>query len=187
MNQHTIVEKRLKTDIHYKNAVRRDLVDSVRQLHDWQEKLNQLHNIRKEKKLKKTVERYRGFIEDMRTFLAPLLDELEDGIKEEMSFSEDEIKEFKLEVKEETILASEARIAFEKARDAADSAENSKLEPEELVALKEAYSKAWRAFRLEKHRLDEATDELQSEQTDRDIFKMELKRIHVERHFIKEV
>jgi len=187
MNDHTTVEKRLKTDIHYKNAVRKDLVDSVRQLHDWQEKLNQIHNIRKEKKLRKTVKRYRGFIEDMRSFLSPLLDELEEDIREEMSFSEDEIKEFKQEVQEETKLASEARIAFEKARDAAEKAEDNKLEPAELVALKEAYSKAWRAFRLEKHKLDEASDELESEQTDRDIFKMELKRIHVERHFIKEV
>ncbi len=187
MNDHTTMERRLKTDIHYKNAVRRDLVDSVRQLHDWQEKLNKLHNIRKEKKLRKTVERYRGFIEDMRSFLSPLLDELEEGIKEEMSFSEDEIEEFKQEVQEETKLASEARIAFEKARDASDKAEGDKVEPDELVALKEAYSKAWRAFRLEKHRLDEASEELESEQTDREIFKMELKRIHVERHFIKEV
>lgn len=187
MNEHTILEKKLKTDIHYKNAVRRDLVYSIRQLHDWQEKINQLHNIRKEKKLRKTVERYRGFIEDMRTFLAPLLDELERDIKEEMSFSEDEIKEFKQEVQEETKLATEARIAFEKARDAADKAEDKKLEAEELVALKEAYSKAWRAFRLEKHKLEEASDELESEQTDREIFKRELKRIHVERHFIKEV
>ncbi|MEN8209759.1 MAG: hypothetical protein ABFR50_10975, partial [Candidatus Fermentibacteria bacterium] len=128
-----------------------------------------------------------GFIEDMRTFLVPLLDELEEGIKEEMSFSEDEINEFKQEVQEESVLASEARIAFEKARDASDKAQDSKLPPEELAALKEAYSKAWRAFRLEKHRLDEASDELKSEQTDKEIFKMELKRIHVERHFIKEV
>ncbi len=187
MSEHTIIERRLKTDIHYKNTVRRNLVDSVRQLHNWQEQLNQIHNIRKEKKLMKTVERYRGFIEDMRTFLSPMLDELEEDIKEEMSFSEDEIKEFKEEVQEETKLASEARIAFEKAKDAAEGAEDKKLEPEALTALKEAYSKAWRAFRLEKHRLEEARDELESEQTDREIFKMELKRIHIERHFIKEV
>ncbi|MCD4701512.1 MAG: hypothetical protein K8S24_06615, partial [Candidatus Aegiribacteria sp.] len=187
MSDHNIIERKLKTNIHYKNAVRRDLVDSVRQLHDWQEQLNQIHNIRKEKKLMRTVERYRGFIENMRTFLSPMLDELEEDIKKEMSFSEDELKEFKQEVQEETKLASEARIAFEKARDAAEGAEDKKLEPDELVALKEAYSKAWRAFRLEKHKLDEASDELESEQTDREIFKMELKRIHVERHFIKEV
>ncbi len=187
MSEHTIAERKLKTDIHYKNAVRRDLVDSVRQLHEWQEKLNQIHNVRKEKKLRNTVERYRGFIEDMRTFLSPLLDELEEGIKEEMSFSVDEIKEFKQEVKQETKLASEARIAFEKAKDAAEKADDDKIEPAELAVLKEAYSKAWRAFRLEKHKLEEASDELESEQTDRDIFKRELKRIHVERHFIKEV
>lgn len=187
MNEHNSVEKKLKTDIHYKNAVRKDLVDSIRQLHDWQEKLNRIHNIRKEKKLIKTVARYRGFIEETRAFLAPLLDELEENIKEEMSFSEEEISEFKGEVKEETKLASEARVAFEKARDASEKAEDKKLEPEELKILKEAYSKAWRAFRLEEHKLEEAQDELKSEEVDKEIFKRELKRIHVERHFIKEV
>ncbi len=187
MSEHTALERRLKTDIHFKNAIRKDLVESVRQLHDWQEQLSQIHNIRKEKKLRKTVERYRGFIEDMRTFLSPLLDEIEENIKEEMSFSEDEIKEFKEEVKEETVLATEARIGFEKARDAAEGAEDKKLEPAELAVLKQAYSKAWRAFRLEKHKLEEAREELESEKTDREIFKRELKRIHVERHFIKEV
>jgi len=187
MNEHTTLEKKLKTDIHYKNAVRRDLVDTIRQLHAWQEKLNTIHNTRKEKKLRNTVARYRVFIEEMRAFLSPLLDELEENIKNEMSYSEDEINEFKLEVKEETELASEARVAFEKARDAADKTDNEKLPPEELAALKEAYSKAWRAFRLEKHRLEEAQDELKSEEIDKEIFKRELKRIHVERHFIKEV
>lgn len=187
MNKHTVVEKKLKTDIHYKNAVRKDLVDSIRQLHDWQERLNKIHNIRKEKKLIKTIDRYRGFIEEMRAFLSPLLDELEENIKEEMSFSKEEISEFKKEVQEETKLASEARIAFEKARDASEKAEDKKLEPEELKSLEEAYSKAWKAFRLEKHKLDEACGELESEKTDKEIFKMELKRIHVERHFVKEV
>jgi hypothetical protein len=187
MNEHTIIEKRLKTDIHFKNAVRKDLVESVRQLHDWQEQLNQIHNIRKEKKLRKTVERYQGFIEDMKVFLEPLLDDLENDIKEEMSFSKEEIAEFKEEVKEETKLATEARIAFAKAKEASENVDSKKLEPEEMAALKEAYSKAWRAFRLEKHKLEEARDELKSEETDREIFKRELKRIHVERHFIKEV
>lgn len=187
MKEHTTVERKLKTDIHYKNAIRKDLVDSVRQLHDWQERLNQIHNIRKEKKLIKTVVRYSGFIEEMRTFLSPLLDELEENIKEEMSFSKEEINGFKQEVKEETKLASEARIAFERARDASEKAEDKKLEPAELKALEEAYSKAWRAFRLEEHRLEEAQDELESEQIDKEIFKRELKRIHIERHFIKEV
>jgi len=187
MNEHNTVERKLKTDIHYKNAIRKDLVNSIRQMHEWQERLNQIHNIRKEKKLKRTLERYRGFIEEMRTFLSPLLDELESNIKEEMSFSEDEIKEFQKEVQEETNLATEARIAFEKARDTSEAAENEKLEPETLAALKEAYSKAWRAFRLENHKLEEARGELESEETDKEIFKRELKRIHVERHFVKEV
>ena len=40
----------------------------------------------------------------MRHFLAPLLDELEQTIKSEMSFSEEEIAQFQAEVKEETDL-----------------------------------------------------------------------------------
>lgn len=187
MDQHTAVERKLKTDIHFKNAIRKDLVESVRQLHLWQERLNTMHNVRKEKKLQRTVARYREYIQDVREFLAPLLDEIEEGIRAEMSFSEEEIKEFSDEVKEESKLAAEAREAFEKAREAAESADDRKLTPEELAALKESYSKAWRAFRLEEHRLEEAQEELASEQVDREIFKRELKRIQVERHFIKEV
>ncbi|OPL20026.1 MAG: hypothetical protein AVO35_00785 [Candidatus Aegiribacteria sp. MLS_C] len=187
MDQHTVKERKLKTEIHFKNAIRKDLVESVRQLHEWQERLNTIHNIRKEKKLRRTVARYREYIEDMREFLDPLLDELEDSIKAEMSFSEEEIGQFREEVKEDSKLAAEAREAFDRIRAAAEKAEDKKLTPEELAALKESYSKAWRAFRLEEHRLEEAREELESEKVDREIFKRELKRIQVERHFIKEV
>jgi len=187
MNEHTAFERQLKSDIHYKNALRHDMVESIRQLHEWQERLTTIKNHRKEKKLLGTVHRYQAFIDDMRSFLVPLLDDLETSIKEEMKFSEEEIKEFASEVKEETQLAEEARQAFIKARDAADKATDKKLEPEDLQALKDAYSKAWRAFRLEKHKLEEAEEELQSEETDRKIFERELKRIQVERQFIKDV
>lgn len=187
MNQHTTVERKLKTDIHFKNAIRKDLVESVRQLHQWEEKLNVIQNIRRGKKLRRSLERYRRFIDDVREFLTPLLDELEERIREEMNFSQEEMKQFTEEVKEESRLAAEAREAFEKVKAAAESADEEKLEPDELDSLKESYSKAWRAFRLEEHKLEEVQEELQSEQKDREIFKRELKRIQVERHFIKKV
>ena len=187
MNDHTTAERRLKADIHYKNSLRRDLVDSFRQMHIWQEKLTVIQNIRKEKKLVRTVQRYQNFIDDMRSFLSPLLDEIEEAIKEEMSFSEDEIKEFRQEVKEETKLASEARDAYKKAREATEAAEEKQLESEELAQLRNIYSKAWRAVRLEKHTLDDVEQDRKSEDVDRKIFARELKRIHVERHFIKEM
>lgn len=187
MDQHTTVERKLKTDIHFKNAIRKDLMESVRQLHRWQERINGIQNIRREKKLRRSMERYRGFIDDVREFLTPLLDELEERIREEMNFSQEEMEQFSEEVKEESRLAAEAREAFEKVRATAENADEEKLEPEELESLKESYSKAWKAFRLEEHRLEEAQEELQSEQTDREIFKRELKRIQVERHFIKKV
>ncbi len=187
MDQHTAVERRLKTDIHFKNTIRKDLVESVRQLHQWQERLGTVKNVRKEKKLRRSVERYREFIEDVRSFLEPLLDELEKNIREEMDFSEEEIRRFAEEVKEESKLAAEAREAYEKAKAAAEKAADGKLSPDELAALKKSYSKAWRAFRLEKHRLEDARKELKSEEMDKKIFEMELKRIQVERSFIRSV
>ena len=51
MTDHNLTERKLKTDIHFKNALRKDLVESVQQLHSWQEKLHSLNNIRKTKKL----------------------------------------------------------------------------------------------------------------------------------------
>ena len=103
-----------------------------------------------------------------------------------MDFSVEEIAEFQKEVKEESLQAAEARKAFEKARALLQSTEE-KAEPEELKAAREAYSKAFKAFRLEKAELEQAEEELKSELRDREIFKRELKRIMVERHFMSEV
>jgi hypothetical protein len=187
MNDHTVAEKKLKTEIHYKNTLRRDLVYSVRQLHDWQEKLASIGNVRKDRKLRGTMERYQSFISDLRSFLVPLLNELEEAIQAEMSFSEKEIAQFRAEVSEEMKIAAEAREAFQKARTGMEAADRVRMTPEELAVLKQSYSKAWRAFRLEKHKLDHSAGELASEQTDRKIFEIELKRIQVERHFIEEL
>ncbi len=186
MNQHNTQERKLKSDIHFKNELRRDLAASLNQLHTWQEKLGDIRNIRKGKKLGTTVERYVSYVHELKQFLVPVLDELETRIKSEMDFSVEEIAEFQKEVKEESLQAAEARKAFEKARALLQSTEE-KAEPEELKAAREAYSKAFKAFRLEKAELEQAEEELKSELRDREIFKRELKRIMVERHFMSEV
>ena len=187
MNEHTSGERKLKTDIHYKNTLRKDLVYSVRQLHEWQEQLAVIGKNRKEKKLRGTIQRYQSFIADLRGFLTPMLNDIEEAIKTEMKFSKEEIAQFREEVKDEMKLAADAREAFMKAKTGVEVADAAKLTPEELAGLKAAYSKAWRAFRLEKHKLQESTEELASEKTDRKIFALELKRIQVERHFIEEI
>jgi len=187
VTDHNITERKLKTDIHFKNALRKDLVETVQQLHSWQEKIHSLNNIRKTKKLQQTVRRYADFVEDLRAFLSPLLDELESRITTEMEFSEEEIQQFTGEVKEETMLAAKAREAFARAKEALGDVEEKKIDREELDKLRQDYSAAFKAFRLEKHKLIEAEEELQSELVDREIFKLELKRILVERHFITEI
>jgi hypothetical protein len=188
LSDHNLVERKLKRDINFKNALRKDLVASVQQLHKWQEKLTGIQNVRKAKKLEKSVRRYADYVEDLRAFLTPMLNELETRIRTEMEFSEEEITQFREEVKEETDLAQKAREAFMRARDTLGSAEeDTRIEPEELAKLKSDYSAAFRAFRLEKHKLIDAEEELKSELVDREIFKLELKRIMVERHFMTEI
>ncbi|MCK5035140.1 MAG: hypothetical protein KAS73_04535 [Candidatus Sabulitectum sp.] len=188
MNQHNTLEKRLKSDIHDKNELRRELAFSLNQLHSWQEKLVTISNIRKEKKLNLTVVRYANYIHELKLFLTPVLDELEGRIKSEMDFSVEEIEQFRAEVKTETEQAAQARIAFENAKKLLEGTEEKKqVEPEELAAARQAYSKAFKAFRLEKTELETAQQELASELRDREIFKLELKRIMIERHFMAEV
>ncbi len=188
MNQHNTLEKRLKSDIHDKNELRRELAFSLNQLHSWQEKLITISNIRKEKKLNLTVVRYASYIHELKLFLTPVLDELEGRIKSEMDFSVEEIEQFRAEVKTETEQAAQARIAFENAKKLLEGTEEKKqAEPEELAVARQAYSKAFKSFRLEKTELDTAQKELASELRDREIFKLELKRIMIERHFMAEV
>ncbi|MCK5130923.1 MAG: hypothetical protein KAR40_02080 [Candidatus Sabulitectum sp.] len=188
MNQHNVMEKQLKSDIHAKNELRRELAFSLNQLHSWQEKLLTISNIRKEKKLNRTVVRYANYIHELKLFLTPVLDELEVRIKTEMDFSVEEIKQFRVEIKSEIEQAAQARVAFENAKKLLEGTEEKKqVETEELAAAKLAYSKAFKAFRLEKAELETARQELASELRDREIFKLELKRIMIERHFMAEV
>ncbi|MCD4708015.1 MAG: hypothetical protein K8S62_09790 [Candidatus Sabulitectum sp.] len=188
MNQHTVQEKKLKSDIHDKNELRRELAFSLNQLHSWQEKLMTISNIRKEKKLNRTVVRYANYIHELKLFLTPVLDELEARIKTEMDFSVEEIEQFRSDIKIEAEEAVQARKAFENAKMILESTEAKKQpEPEELASAKQAYSKAFKAFRLEKAELDNVQKELESELHDREIFKLELKRIMIERHFVAEV
>lgn len=188
MNQHNVQERQLKSDIHFKNTVRKELAFSLNQLHSWQEKLSIIGNIRKEKKLNTAVVRYANYIHEIKLFLTPVLDDLEGRIKTEMNFSEAEIKQFKAEVKTEAAEAAQARVAFEKAKQLLESTEEKKqAEPEELAAARIAYSKAFKSFRLEKAEFENVKKELESELKDREIFTRELKRIMIERHFMAEV
>lgn len=185
MNNRTAEERRLKTDIHTKNALRSELSRSLKQLHLWQDKLQDLKNTRRSRKLTETVARYAEYINDLREYIAPILNDLETRIQSEMKFSETEITQFKSEVEDETREAEAAREAFQKAREALDNlTKDEKAAPEQLNAARDLYRKAFRTFKLERRQLKEAKGELKSELVDRDIFKAEIKRIMVERTFV---
>lgn len=187
MNEHTKVERKLKTEIHYKNTLFRDLFAGVHLLHEWQTRLAGLKNIRKEKKLRGSIERHIEFLDNLSNYLAANLDDIEKSIKEEIKFSEKEVEEFHKELDADKKLAEAARVAFVKTKTNAATEDKDKLEPEELAALHAEYSKTWKAFRLQKHKLDVVKEELKSEEQDKVIFSQELKRIIVERHFLAEL
>ena len=184
MNNRTAEERRLKTDIHMKNALRGELSRSLTQLHLWQERLHDLRNTRRSRKLTETVARYAEYVNDLREYIAPILGDLETRIQSEMKFSETEISQFKSEVEKKTRKAEAAREAFQKAREALEKLTAEKVEPEQINAARDAYRKAFRTFKLERRQLKEAKGELKSELVDRDIFKAEIKRIMVERTFV---
>ncbi len=185
MSNRTVEERRLKTDIHMKNALRAELSRSLLQLHVWQERLHELRNTRRSRKLTETVARYAEYVNDLREYIAPILSDLEVRIQSEMKFSETEISQFKAEVQEETTQAEAARAAFQQARAALEKLQGDEnTKPEELNTAREAYRKAFRTFKLEKRQLKDATVELSSELVDREIFIAELKRIMVERSFV---
>lgn len=185
MNNRTAEERRLKTDIHMKNALRGELGRSLVQLHHWQDRLHELRNTRRSRKLTETVARYADYVNDLREYIAPILNDLETRIQAEMKFSETEISQFRTEVEAETREAEAAREAFQKAREALDSLlKEEKAAPEQLNSAREAYRKAFRTFKLERRQLREAKVDLKSELVDRDIFKAEIKRIMVERTFV---
>ncbi|MBN1435166.1 hypothetical protein JW921_10435 [Candidatus Fermentibacterales bacterium] len=184
MEEHTRAERNLKRDIHLKNLLRKDLLSHMRQVQDWREKLQKTRNNRREKKTRESLLRYSGYIDELKGYLLPMLDDLEKRIGDEMSFSEKEIAGFKTDVTQEKKAVAEARKAFESAQAALKEAERKEVPPEEVAETRKAFSGAYKALRLERHRLDSAADELQSEYKDKDFFSRELKRIYVERHLI---
>jgi hypothetical protein len=183
MDEHTRIERDLKRDIHLKNLLRKDLLGHMGQVHTWHDRLRSLKNVRRERRLKGSIARYATYIDELRSYLVPMLDDVEDRIRTEMSFSEEEIEGFRADLEKEKLAVVEARKAFDLARAALEQAEGRPGEgkEEDMAALKQTFSGAYRALRLEKHRLEDASEELESEFRDKDFFAQELKRIYLEK------
>ncbi len=158
MNQHNVQERKLKSDIHFKNELRRDLATSLHQLHSWQEKLHTLKNTRKEKKLNTTVARYASYIHELKQYLVPVLDDLETRIKTEMDFSKEEIAQFTEEVKAETVQAAEARKAFDKARSSSTTPRKPKRPIRKSSRPQGTHTGRPQKFRLESAELEECPE-----------------------------
>ena len=115
MDTHTTKERQLKSDIAEKNALRRELEKRLARVSRWREDVAQTKNHKRKKKLESTIARYQTTIEDLKQQLLCMNDALEKRIKEEMAFSEDEIKAFQADLEKHSKELQKIRVALTEA------------------------------------------------------------------------
>lgn len=174
MDAHTAKERRLKTDIIEKNVLRRELERRLSQMNRWQEELTKVKKQRKKKKLEGTIDRYQSCIEDMKKELLQLDDDLEKRIKKEMTYSEEEIKSFQKDLEKHAKGLQKVQDSLKEAEKEKEPAEGEAQTPEKKIHLK-------KLLKEEVKKVEQDKKELKSEERDKEIFTLELKRITLDR------
>lgn len=174
MESHTAKERKLKTDIIEKNILRRDLKKKFSAINRWKKKLNQTNNLQKRKKMESSIVRYQDGIEPLMKELLHMGEDLEKRIKDEMNYSEEEITAF------QTNLEKHAK-ELERIQ---DNLKKEDAKPEESDKDRPSQGSKFQLAKLlkeevKKMRKDEK--ELKSEERDKALFTLELKRIALDR------
>ena len=174
MDEHTTKERRLKIDILKKNVLRKKLQKRLLSLDNWTEKLTHKKNKQHQKRLHKSITRYQDEIEPLKKELLELGDDLEKRIKGEMSYSEEEIKAFQESLDQETKTQEKAKKELEASEKKDEKKENAEKTQEKIPSLK-------KLIKEEIKKVKTAEKELKSEEHDKALFTLELKRIAMER------
>ncbi len=172
MDEHTTKERRLKCDILEKNVLRKALQKRLLTLDQWTEKLSNKKNNQHQKRLNNSVSRYQEEIEPLKKELLQMGDDLEKRIKDEMAYSEEEIKTFQASLDEEAKTLEKAQKDMEASK---------KKEKKEADKTTEKIPGLKRLIKEEMKKVKTAEKELKSEEHDKALFTMELKRIAMER------
>jgi hypothetical protein len=169
MEAHAGVERKLKADIIRKNILKRDLEKKFSAINRWTENLQKLKNNQKRKKLEASIARYREQAESMKSRLLRMDEDLEKRIKEEMAYSEEEIKTFKVRLGKHTEELQKAKKSLEEAQ----KEKTDEQKPETKHTIK-------KLLKEESKKVKKNEQEIQSEENDDALFTLELKRIAVE-------
>lgn len=171
MEAHTAKERKLKSDIIQKNILRKDLLKRLSTVNRWTEKLTQIKNLQKQKKIEASIARYQEGIEPLKKELILMCEDLENRIKEEMTYSEEEVKAFQASLQKSIKELKKVQKSLDEADKKDDKSEKS---PETMPRLK-------RLLREETKKIKRDEKELQSEERDKVLFTLELKRIALDR------
>ena len=90
----TIIEKKLKQDIHEKNLIRSEIEILLGDVSRWKDKLINLKSFKGQRKYPDTIRRYIFKIEKLRAGLNKMNEYVDKHIREVGKFSDSEVKEF---------------------------------------------------------------------------------------------
>ena len=90
----TIIEKKLKQDIHEKNLIRSEIEILLGDVSRWKDKLINLKSFKGQRKYTDSIKRYISEIEKLRAGLNKMNEDVDKHIREVGKFSDSEVKEF---------------------------------------------------------------------------------------------
>ncbi len=90
----TIIEKKLKQDIHQKNLIRSEIERHLGSISRWKDKLINLKSFKGQSKYADLIKRYISEIESLRASLNKMNEDVDKHIREVGKFSDSEVKEF---------------------------------------------------------------------------------------------
>ena len=202
IQEHTPIERKIKTDIILKNTLRKQLEKKLGRLKKWEQLLTKTKNNRKSKKYKNNIIRYLDTINKLKPDTKGRIDDLEKRIKEEIKYSEDEIKQLqemnkkeysemldaekllikaeqgKLDDKEKLEIAETSLEKYE--AQAGDEQKGKIFFPKEYLLIK-----AKKRLKKETKDKKDVEKEMKSEEKDRILFDSELKRMIMEKEILK--
>jgi len=170
MKSHTAKERKLKTDITQKNALRRNLEKRLSAINRWTGELSKTRNLQRRKKLEASIARYQDQVEHLKKELLNKDEDLEKRIKEERTYSEEEIKAFQSQLDRDIK-------AFQKTQKKLEETKKSEGKTEGTPATKGRLEKL---LKQESARVKKDEKELKAEEKDKVLFTLELKRIALE-------
>ncbi len=90
----TIIEKKLKQDIHKKNLIRSEIERHLGSISRWKDKLINLKSFKGQRKYTDSIKRYISEIESLRASLNKMNEDVDKHIREVGKFSDSEVKKF---------------------------------------------------------------------------------------------